>query len=199
MANRAGLDRARVLREAAELVDSAGLEGLALGTLAERLGIRTPSLYHYVAGLPGLQRELALVAHRLLAERLARAAIGKAREEAIIAVAGAFRGFIKEHPGLYALTVRSALLADAPDAGMKQAQAEVLSVLTAVTGSFHLEGEDAIHAIRGLRSIGHGFATLEAAGGFGIAVDLDESYHRLVRSYLAGLRPVGYMEARREA
>lgn len=189
MATKAGLDRARVLQEAAEMVDSEGIEGLGLSTLAERLGIRTPSLYHYVAGLPGLQRELALMAHRMLGARLARAAVGKARDEAIVAVADAFRDFIKEHPGLYALTVRSALLADAPDADMQQAQAEVLSVLTAVAGSYHLTGDDAIHAIRGLRSIGHGFATLEAAGGFGIAVDPDESYHRLVRMYLAGLKP----------
>ncbi len=191
MANKAGLDRARVLKEAARLVDSEGLEGLALGALAEHLGIRTPSLYHYVAGLPGLQRELALMAHRLLAERLARAAIGKAQDEAIMAVAGAFRDFIKQHPGLYALTVRSALLADAPDDDMERAQTEVLAVLSAVMASYHLDGEDAIHAIRALRSIGHGFATLEAAGGFGIALDLDESYHRLVRMYLAGLRPEG--------
>ncbi len=189
MANRVGLDRARVLHEAARLVDSEGLEGLTLGTLAERLGIRTPSLYHYVAGLPGLQRELALMAHRMLAGCLARAAIGKARDEAVMALADAFRSFIKDHPGLYALTVRSALLAGVPDDDMERAQAEVLSVLTAVMASYRLNGEDAIHAIRGLRSIGHGFATLEAARGFGIMLDLDESYHRLVSMYLAGLRP----------
>jgi AcrR family transcriptional regulator len=189
MANRAGLNRGRVLEAAAELADAEGPEGLALGTLAGRLGIRTPSLYHYVDGLPGLQRALSLMAHHMLAERLARASIGKARDEAIIALADAFRGFIKEHPGLYALTVRSALLAGASDAEMQQAQEEVLSVLTAVAASYHLNGEDALHAIRGLRSIGHGFATLEAAGGFGIALDLDESYHRLVRMYLAGLQP----------
>ncbi len=188
MANKAGLDRPRVLQEAAQLVDCEGLEGLALGRLAERLGIRTPSLYHYVAGLPGLQRELALMANRMLAERLARAAIAKAGDEAIMAQADAFRGFIKEHPGLYGLTVRSALLADVSDGEMQEAQAAVLAVLTAVAASYGLSGDASIHAIRGLRSIGHGFATLEAAGGFGIALDLDESYHRLVRMYLAGLR-----------
>ncbi len=191
MANRAGLDRARVLQAAAELADAEGPGGLALGTLAGRLGIRTPSLYHYVAGLPGLQRELALMANRMLGESLARAAIGKARDEAVVALADAFRGFIKEHPGLYALTVRSSLQVGAPDDEMRRAQEEALSVLTTVAASYHLNGTDALHAIRGLRSIGHGFATLEAAGGFGIALGVDESYHRLVRMYLAGLQPAG--------
>lgn len=45
-----------------------------------------------------------------------------------------------------------------------------------------------IHAVRGLRSIVHGFATLEAGGGFGMPLDRDESFLRLLRAYLAGLR-----------
>jgi hypothetical protein len=53
-------------------------------------------------------------------------------------------------------------------------------------------GEDAaIHAVRGLRSIVHGFATLELAGGFGLALDRDESFLLLLRAYVAGLRARG--------
>ena len=48
-------------------------------------------------------------------------------------------------------------------------------------------GEEAIHAARGLRSVAHGFATLEEAGGFGIFLDPDESFRRLVRAYVDGL------------
>lgn len=43
-----------------------------------------------------------------------------------------------------------------------------------------LEGDDAVHAMRGPRAAAHGFATLEAAGGFGLAADVDASFHRLV-------------------
>ena len=34
----------------------------------------------------------------------------------------------------------------------------------------------------------HGFATLEAAGGSGIPADLDESFDRLLRPFVAGLQ-----------
>jgi hypothetical protein len=37
--------------------------------------------------------------------------------------------------------------------------------------------------------VAHGFATLEEAGGFGISVDKDESFSRLISAYAAGLRP----------
>ena len=57
----------------------------------------------------------------------------------------------------------------------------------AVMASFGLEGGDAVHAVRGLRSVVHGFATLEISGGFGMPLDLDESFVRLVDLFIAGL------------
>jgi hypothetical protein len=51
-----------------------------------------------------------------------------------------------------------------------------------------LNGDDAIHAVRALRSLVHGFATLEVSGGFGIPLDLDESFHRLVDLFIAGIQ-----------
>ena len=44
-----------------------------------------------------------------------------------------------------------------------------------------------IHAIRGLRALLHGFVALEAAGGFAMPQDLDESYRRMVDGFAAGL------------
>src|SRR2546428_295193 len=60
MSRRVGLDHATVVEAAAKLVDEEGLDQLSLGRLAERLGVRTPSLYNHVAGLPGLKHDLAI-------------------------------------------------------------------------------------------------------------------------------------------
>src|SRR5579864_2626218 len=60
MSHRVGLNQAAVIEAAAKLVDEEGIEQLSLGHLAERLDVRTPSLYNHVAGLPGLKRDLAL-------------------------------------------------------------------------------------------------------------------------------------------
>jgi hypothetical protein len=56
-----------------------------------------------------------------------------------------------------------------------------------VLAPYRLSEEEAIHAIRGLRSIVHGFLSLEVAGGFGMPVDLDASFHWLINLYIAGL------------
>jgi WHG domain-containing protein len=65
-----------------------------------------------------------------------------------------------------------------------------LKVGLAVMASLGLQGEDAIHALRAFRSMVHGFATLEIAGGFGLPEDCDESFRRLVAFLVAGLQRV---------
>lgn len=184
MATRVGLDREMVVRTAAELADSKGLEEVSLATLAARLGVRSPTLYHYVDGLAGLRRELALLGTRELGQRLGRAVMGKAGDEAVRALASAYRVFVNEHPGLYAATVHAA---EPDDTALQGAQTEVVDIALRSLSAYHLSQEDAIHVVRMLRSLVHGFATLERSGGFGIPLDIDETFERLQYVFLQGL------------
>lgn len=188
MARSVGIDRQQVIATAANLADQVGLEALTLAQVAARLGVRLPSLYNHVDGLADLRRELALLGQRQLLERISRAAIGKAGGAALIAVGQAYRRYVLEHPGVYMASVR----APAPnDSEMQQVSQTIIEVLLAILEPYGLDEESAIHAIRGLRSLAHGFATLELGGGFGLALDRDESFLRLLRAYVAGLGAEG--------
>src|SRR6266566_6671100 len=168
MSRRVGLDHAAVVEAAAKLVDEEGIYQLSLGRLAERLGIRTPSLYNHVAGLPGLKHDLALYCLRDVLNHLLHATIGKSRAEAVFAFANAYRAYARKTPGRYALTLQ------APDPGDRELQAvaqQIIEVALAILAPYKLGEEEAIHAIRGLRSIVHGFISLEGAGGFAMPVD----------------------------
>jgi AcrR family transcriptional regulator len=188
VAPRPGLTRETVVEAAASLADEEGLDDFTLAQLASRLGVRTPSLYNHVVGLEGLRRELALLGLRELGRRIGRAAMGKTTDEATFAVARAYRDFVRERPGLYAATVPSSRLAYPEDPDFQAAEREAFEAVLAVLASYGLCGEEALHAARGLRSVVHGFATLEVAGGFGIPLDLDESFGRLLHAFVAGLR-----------
>ncbi len=184
MSHRVGLDQASVVEAAVKLIDEEGIEQLSLGLLAERLGIRTPSLYNHVAGLSGLKHDLALYCLRDLLDRILRATIGKSRAEAIVALADAYRAYARETPGRYALTLQ------APPPFDQELQAialQLVDVVRAVLAPYRLSEEEAIHAIRSLRSIVHGFISLEVAGGFGMPVDLDASFHWLINLFITGL------------
>jgi AcrR family transcriptional regulator len=181
---RPGLDEAAVLRAAADLVDAEGLEMLSLTRLADALGVRTPSLYNHVAGLEGVRRGLALLGVQELRDRLARAAIGKSGAEGLIAVADAYRSYAKEHPGLYAASLR----APGPDEmELAEVATDTLAIIGAVLAPYELHGEAEVHVMRAFRSLAHGFVSLELAGGFGMPIDLDKSYRLLIGMLVAGL------------
>lgn len=193
MSRKGSLNREAVVRAAADLVNAEGAGAFSLARLAKELGIRTPSLYNHVDGLAGLERELALMNARAMQERLSRAAIGKSGAVAVRAISRAYRDHIKAAPGVYLLTLRAAHspsgTEEVPtvDAELEDLEERIVAVVLAVLASFGLQGEDAVHAARAWRSVVHGFASLEVAGGFGLPLDLDESFHRLVEGYIRGL------------
>ena len=187
MSPRSNLTKQTVVQTAAELINTEGLEALSLGRLAKELGIRTPSLYNHIDGLPGLMRELSILNARNLAERLNDVAIGKSGPELVQAVMQAMRNYIKESSGLYLSTVRASGAQTEVDPDLVQEELRSVRIGLAAMASFGLEGDEAIHAVRGLRSVVHGFATLEISGGFGIPLDLDESFSRLVDLFIAGI------------
>lgn len=189
--NRRALNEEAVVSAAAALVDAEGLDELNLARLADSLGVRTPSLYNHISSLEGVRHALAVRGTRELRDRLAHAAIGKNGEEGIFAIADAYRRYAKEHPGLYAASLRAATPGDSELIAPAE---ETMSVLRAVLAPYHLSDENFIHATRALRSLAHGFVSLELAGGFGIPIDLDTSYHVIVRMFLVSLRDAGTSE-----
>jgi AcrR family transcriptional regulator len=182
---RAGLSAAAVVRAAADLADDDGLEALTLARIAASVGVRTPSLYNHVGGLDDVRRRIALVGLRELGDALRDAAVGRAGDDALTAMAHAYRTYARAHPGRYAATQRAPATADAD---LTDAARGAVDVLLAILRGYGLEGDDAIHAARGVRSALHGFVALETGGGFGIPVDLDESFDRMIAALARGVR-----------
>jgi AcrR family transcriptional regulator len=183
---RAGLDPTAVVAAGAALADEVGLAGLTMGLLAERLGVRTPSLYKHVAGQEDLNRRIAALALGEAADAVGRAVQGYAGRDALAAAARAFRAFVVEHPGRYAATI--GVEPTGPDDPMATAGRRLLDAFTAVLRGYDIEGSDVDHALRMLRSLCHGFATLQAGGGFQWSADVDESFEWLIAFADRGLR-----------
>jgi AcrR family transcriptional regulator len=174
---RAGVTHDRVVAEAAAVADEVGLERLTLAAIAQRFGVTLPSLYKHVAGLDALKRDLAVVGVRELTATLSAAAVGRARSDALHAIATAYRDYARAHPGRSA----AAVTAPHPDDPEHVAASEAaFAVLLAVLDGYGITGEDAVDAVRSLRAVMHGFVTLEAAGGFGLPQSVDATYSRLI-------------------
>lgn len=188
MTRKAGLTTQAVVDAAVVLADEDGLRRLTLARVAEKLRVKPPSLYEHVAGLEGLEQALRLRGLTRMASLFRRATTGRAQDDAVRALADAFRGFAREHPALYEATVRG-VGRDPPE--VREAAAEVLDILFATLRGYGIRDQENVHAVRYLRSVLHGFASLEASGGFGLPTDLEASYRRIVDALLVNLRTWG--------
>jgi len=167
------------------VADEVGLENLTLTAIAPRLGVRMPSLYKHVASADALKRLVAIRATREMADVFARAAAGKSEAGALAAIASAWREWANVHRGRYAATVRAPARDDAEHSA---AADDVLAIVLAALAGYALRGDDAIHAARAFRSTMHGFISLEQAGAFGLPVNVDRSFDRLVAGLADTLR-----------
>ncbi|MCB9683336.1 MAG: WHG domain-containing protein [Alphaproteobacteria bacterium] len=177
-----GLSRERVLDLAEALVDAQGPEALTATALAAAAGVRTPSLYKHVDGLPDV---VAGLRARLFARLAALMATGDGAEADLLTLAEAWREEGLRHPGVYALGARTHV-GDAPEV---VANAEVLlaEVWRRVRAAGVAEA-DVVHAARSFRALVHGMVMLEVSGGFGLEAEVGESFRAGVRALVAGWR-----------
>ena len=180
-------NRETLISTAAQLADQHGFYSLTLAMLAAELRIRTPSLYNHIDGLYGLHRALALHGVEQLTQAITQAVLGKSGAPAVTMLAQTYRNYIKQHPGVYAATVLVPQLIE-PGDDLEVATAALVHVVSTIIASLTpLADPDLIHAVRGLRSLVHGFATLENSGGFGLPVDVETSFQQLVQLYIKGI------------
>lgn len=183
---RAGLAPATVTEAGAILADEIGFDQLSMGLLAERLGVKTPSLYKHVDNLADLIHRIAILTAIELGDALRDATQGRAGSDALTAAAQAMRSYVKDHPGRYA--AGNGVRPTGPTDPLAVAINRMLASLSAVLRGYELEPSAQIHALRMLRTMLHGFSTLEVEGGFRFDTDIDDSFTWMVHLLDQGLK-----------
>jgi AcrR family transcriptional regulator len=168
--------RAReILAAARELLEREGPEGLSMRRLAERIGIRAPSLYKHFPSKQALEAALISDGFQEQAARFEAALAGC--DEPVLAMAAAYRGFARRHPHLYRLMYDGALERSLLRPGSEDAA--VAPVLEAF-------GRDRDLA-RAAFAFAHGMTILELNGRFPHDADLDAAWHRGLASLQASI------------
>lgn len=93
------LDKATLVRVAADVADRDGWANLTLSQVAKEVNRHVTSLYAHVDSLDALRREVALLALAELADEVWKAALGRSGEDALAAIAAVERAYSRDHPG----------------------------------------------------------------------------------------------------
>jgi AcrR family transcriptional regulator len=158
----AKLSRAGIVDGALTFLDREGWDSLTINALATQLGTKGPSLYNHVDSLEDLRRAVRMRVIDDIITMLNRVGEGRARDDAVLVMAGAYRSYAHHHPGRYSAFTRMPLGGDDPEytAATRGAAAPVIAVLS----SYGLDGDEAFHAALEFWSAMHGFVLLEMTG-----------------------------------
>lgn len=177
MMARAGLTAERITRAAADLADEIGFDNVTMSALAKKFGVKDASLYSHVKNLQELRARVAMLAAAEKTDLISGAVAGRAGRDALAAFANAWREYALRYPGRYTAT-QSAVPPGVvePDPGAARGVELTYRMLRA----YGLNEPDLTDAVRLLRSTFHGYAALEAIGGFAHARDTTASWERII-------------------
>lgn len=182
---RKGLNTDRIVEVAAELIAEKGFDQFSLRELADRLGVKTASLYNHIGSLSELTSDIGQLAFERMAGQLYSGTEGASSFDALYLIAIGYRKFAKENPELYKTIVK---IPSTGGPGLIEKGQSLVHSLYPVLEDCGLSEKDIIHFSRTIRSAMHGFVTLEEAGFFGTMVDADESYSYMVKTLIQSLK-----------
>lgn len=179
------LDKKTVIAAAAELANEKGVDELSLKDLAERLKIRSPSLYNHISGLDELKREIMLYGWEQLGDAVMNAAENYSGYDAIKAMCRAFYRYAAENKGVFGAMLWYNKYAD--ESSMS-ATAAMFSQLYETIETVGISKEMSEHLIRTLRGFLEGFSLLVNNGAFGHPADINESFELSLNVLVEGMK-----------
>lgn len=163
---------AEIVDAGRSILESGGPAKLTMQAVAERVGVRAPSLYKRVRDRDALLVRVAEATADDLADRLESA------DRSVAGLARVYRTFAQQHPEGFRLmfTVEGA------DAAMARASVPVLRAAAEMVGQ-----DAALDAARLLTAWATGFVNMELSGSFRLGGDVDEAFEYGLDRIAAGL------------
>jgi AcrR family transcriptional regulator len=168
--------RAReIVAVARELVQTEGLDALSMRRLADRLGIRAPSIYKHFSDKQALENAVISVVLDEQGARFAAAVAGA--DDPVRALVGVYREFARGQPHLYRLVTER--LVDRAGLAPGVEERSRRPIVDAVGGDVHLA--------RAFWAFAHGMTILELDQRFAPDADLEAAWSRGLNAFRAAL------------
>ena len=168
---RKGVTVDRIVDAAVDILADGNEEALTTGEIARRLSISQPTLYSHIVSLDQIRELVAIRGVGELSERVRQAVKGREGDDALRAMAQAYRKFVRAAPALYMLQMKTPPTPAFTAAGERAKQA-VRDVLRARG----LSEDQVLYVHSVVRATIHGFVDLEVKNALGDIDDVDKSF-----------------------
>ena len=186
---RQGLNKDSVVEASVRFIEEKGYAAFSMSELAKSLNVKTASLYNHVKSLDVLFTEIGLAAVSRMVASETRAIEGKKKNDALFAIAAAYRAFAKDHYELYRVIMS---LQKSKNEVLERAAGQITEPILQVLSSYGISRAEQMHWQRILRSMMHGFVDHEEAGGFShFPIDKNVSYLLAIQCVADGLQNAG--------
>lgn len=182
---RKGLNQEQIINYAKEQIEKSGYDQFSMRALAEKLNVKTASLYAHVESMDALLKDVGLLALQEQKAYQLESIAGKHRDEAVMALSEAYRKYAKEHKELYRFIMQMPTSDNEP---LKNAASMITEPAMKVLEDYSLREERKMHWQRILRGLMHGFISQEENGYFShYDADVEESYRIAIQCLIDGL------------
>jgi AcrR family transcriptional regulator len=169
---RARTTNSEIVAAGRALLDAGGLEAVTMQAVAERVGVRAPSLYKRFPSRAALIAAIGEAALDDLEEVIGPLSANPDPAAGLRSVAAAYRSFAHRNPRAYEALFMGLPAEARPSAERYARAARPLLVLTE-----RLAGrEQALEAARLVTAFANGFVSMELSGSFQLGGDLDQAY-----------------------
>ncbi|MTD53172.1 TetR family transcriptional regulator [Amycolatopsis sp. RM579] len=166
-----------------EILADRGLEGLTTAEVARRLDVSQPTLYSHIRNLDHIRSLTAIRGMQELSERVRSAVEGLEGDDALRAMAFAYRGFVRDYPALYMLQQRAPSTEEFWEEAPRAAR-PVRQVLR----SYGVPEDQVPHVHLVFRASIHGFVDQEINNAIPDVPDTDVSFELFLRFLTDGIK-----------
>ncbi|WP_379628869.1 TetR/AcrR family transcriptional regulator [Pseudonocardia sp. GCM10023141] len=173
----------RIVDVAVEILAQGSVDSLTTREIARRLSISQPTLYSHVSGLDEIRSLAAIRGVAELSGRVRAAVRGLTGDVALVAMARAYRGYVREHPALYMLQQRAPWPPEFQEQGLAAAEP-----VRGVLRTYGLTEAQVVHVHLVFRTSIHGFVDQEINDAISDVADPDTSFEYFLAILAAGIR-----------
>ena len=174
---------AAIVAAGRDLLEAGGLDAVTMQAVAERVGVRAPSLYKRLPSRAALIAAIGTAALADLGRRLEPPGGYPDPASGLRTMAAALRTFAHENPRAYEL-----LFMNLPPEFRPPPDRLALASAPLLAATSRLVGPDqALDAARLVTAFAHGFVSMELSGAFQLGGDVDEAYRYGIDVLVAAL------------